>query len=67
MTLALMVYSLGQRQLRLALEKANATLPDQKGKPIALLYVGYFSAFSLFIWSGLTILSIRLSLQTDKI
>jgi transposase len=33
MTLALMVYSLGQRQLRLALEKANATLPDQKGKP----------------------------------
>ena len=33
MTLALMVYSLGQRQLRLALENANATLPDQKGKP----------------------------------
>jgi len=35
MTLALMVYSLGQRQLRLALEKDNATLPDQKGKPIS--------------------------------
>ena len=33
MTLALMVYSLGQRQLRRALEDANATLPDQKGKP----------------------------------
>ena len=33
MILALMVYSLGQRQLRRALEKANATLPDQKGKP----------------------------------
>jgi transposase len=33
MTLALMVYSLGQRQLRRALEKDNATLPDQKGKP----------------------------------
>jgi transposase len=33
MTLALMVYTLGQRQLRLALLKANATLPDQKGKP----------------------------------
>ena len=33
MTLALMVYSLGQIQLRLALENANATLPDQKGKP----------------------------------
>jgi transposase len=35
MTLALMVYTLGQRQLRLALLKANATLPDQKGKPTA--------------------------------
>ncbi len=35
MTLALMVYSLGQRQLRLALQQASATLPDQKGKPIA--------------------------------
>lgn len=33
MTLALMVYSLGQRQLRRALEDANATIPDQKGKP----------------------------------
>jgi transposase len=33
MTLALMVYTLGQRQLRLALELANASLPDQKGKP----------------------------------
>jgi transposase len=33
MTLALMVYSLGQRQLRRALDNANATLPDQKGKP----------------------------------
>jgi transposase len=35
MTLALMVYSLGQRQLRLALQQANATLPDQKGTPNA--------------------------------
>jgi transposase len=35
MTLALMVYTLGQGQLRLALLKANATLPDQKGKPTA--------------------------------
>lgn len=33
MTLALMVYSLGQRQLRSALEQADATLPNQKGKP----------------------------------
>jgi transposase len=33
MTLALMVYSLGQLQLRQALETANSTLPNQKGKP----------------------------------
>jgi transposase len=33
MTLALMVYTLGQRQLRRALNQANDTLPDQKGKP----------------------------------
>lgn len=35
MTLALMVYSLGQRQLRRALEVTNSTLPNQKGKPTA--------------------------------
>jgi len=35
MTLALMVYSLGQLQLRQALESANSTLPNQKGKPTA--------------------------------
>jgi transposase len=29
MTLALMVYTLGQRQLRRALEQANATLPKR--------------------------------------
>jgi transposase len=33
MGLALMVYSLGQRQLRQALQQAQATLPNQKGKP----------------------------------
>lgn len=33
MTLCLMVYSLGQRQLRHALEQAQETLPNQKGKP----------------------------------
>jgi transposase len=33
MTLALMVYSLGQHQLRQALLLADATLPNQKGKP----------------------------------
>lgn len=35
MGLALMVYSLGQRQLRLALQQAQATLPNQKGKQTA--------------------------------
>ena len=35
MTLALMVYSLGQRQLRRALESAHSTLPNQKGQPTA--------------------------------
>jgi len=35
MTLALMVYSLGQYQLRQALLLAEATLPNQKGKPTA--------------------------------
>ena len=35
MTLALMVYSLGQRQIRQALAEAQQTLPDQKGKPTA--------------------------------
>ncbi|WP_366918475.1 IS1634 family transposase [Acaryochloris sp. IP29b_bin.148] len=33
MALCLMVYSLGQRQLRQALEQAQETLPNQKGKP----------------------------------
>jgi transposase len=35
MTLALMVYSLGQFQLRQALELTNSTLPNQRGKPTA--------------------------------
>jgi transposase len=35
MTLALLVYAIGQRQLRQSLAQAQATLPDQKGKPTA--------------------------------
>lgn len=35
MTLALMVYSLGQRQLRQSLKFTNSHLPNQKGKPTA--------------------------------
>ena len=33
MGLALMVYSIAERKLREALEKAGETLPDQRGKP----------------------------------
>jgi len=32
MGLALMVYSIAERKLREALEKAGETIPDQKGK-----------------------------------
>jgi transposase len=35
MTLALMVYSLGQRQLRQSLKLTNSHLPNQKGQPTA--------------------------------
>jgi len=35
MTLALMVYSLGQLKLREALKKTSSTLPNQRGKPTA--------------------------------
>lgn len=35
MGLCLLVYSLGQRQLRKALAQANETIPNQKGKPTA--------------------------------
>lgn len=35
MSLSLMVYALGQRQLRRALEQADATVANQKGKPTA--------------------------------
>ena len=33
MGLALMVYSIAERKLREALEKAGETIPDQRGKP----------------------------------
>ena len=35
MSLALLVYAIGQRQMRQSLTEAQATLPDQKGKPTA--------------------------------
>ena len=33
MSLALLIFALGERQLRLALQQKNETIPDQKGKP----------------------------------
>jgi transposase len=33
MGLALLIYALAERQLRLMLAKNNETIPDQKGKP----------------------------------
>ena len=33
MIMGLMVYSIAERKLREALEKAGETIPDQKGKP----------------------------------
>ena len=33
MGLSLLIYSIAQRKLRMALEEMNATIPDQKGKP----------------------------------
>jgi len=33
MIMGLMVYSIAERKLREALEKAGETIPDQRGKP----------------------------------
>ncbi|MAT42743.1 MAG: hypothetical protein CL609_10405 [Anaerolineaceae bacterium] len=35
MGLALLIYALAERQLRLALQKSSEKIPDQKGKPTA--------------------------------
>jgi transposase len=54
MGLALLVYALAERQLRLALEQKNETLPDQKGKPTQRPTLRW--VFQVF--EGLDILSI---------
>ena len=54
MGLALLVYALAERQLRLALEEKNETLPDQKGKPTQKPTLRW--VFQIF--EGLDILSI---------
>ncbi len=57
MGLALLIYALAERQLRLALEQKHETIPDQKGKPTqkpTLRWV--FQVFEgldvLSVWSG---------------
>ena len=54
MGLALLVYALAERQLRLALEQKNETIPDQKGKPTHKPTLRW--VFQIF--EGLEILSI---------
>ena len=54
MGLALLVYALAERQLRLALEQKNENIPDQKGKPTQKPTLRW--VFQIF--EGLDILSI---------
>jgi transposase len=54
MGLALLVYALAERQLRLALEQKNESIPDQKGKPTQKPTLRW--VFQIF--EGLDILSI---------
>lgn len=54
MGLALLIYALAERQLRLALEKNNEKIPDQKGKPTSTPTIRW--VFQIF--EGVDILSI---------
>ncbi|HVN55659.1 MAG TPA: IS1634 family transposase [Anaerolineaceae bacterium] len=54
MGLALLIYALAERQLRLALEKNQEKIPDQKGKPTATPTIRW--VFQIF--EGIDILSI---------
>ncbi|HVN54366.1 MAG TPA: IS1634 family transposase [Anaerolineaceae bacterium] len=54
MGLALLIYALAERQLRLALEKNSETIPDQKGQPTATPTIRW--VFQLF--EGIDLLSI---------
>ena len=68
MTLALMVYSLGQRQLRQALESTNSTLPNQKGKPTArptLRWILQWFPGQFILYLSME-LSLRLNLLINK-
>ena len=54
MGLALLIYALAERQLRLALEKNNEKIPDQKGKPTSTPTIRW--VFQTF--EGIDVLSI---------
>ena len=54
MGLALLIYTLAERQLRLSLEKTDQTIRDQKGKPTATLTIRW--VFQTF--EGIDILSV---------
>ncbi len=50
MALSLLVYSLGQRKLRMALQQAEASVPNQKGSRLLdRLYDGFFRVFNRFM------------------
>lgn len=59
MGLALLIYALAERQLRLVLAKRNETIPDQKGKPTQTPTIRW--VFQIF--EGIDILSIWVSEQ----
>jgi transposase len=59
MGLALLIYALAERQLRLMLAKQNEMIPDQKGKPTQTPTIRW--VFQMF--EGIDILSIRVNEQ----
>jgi len=59
MGLALLIYALAERQLRLNLEKNNVKIPDQKGKPTSTPTIRW--VFQTF--EGIDILSIWVNRQ----
>jgi transposase len=60
MGLALLIYALAERQLRLALEKSNEKIPDQKGKPTSTPTIRW--VFQTF--EGIDILSVWVNGQS---
>ena len=61
MGLALLIYALAERQLRLGLEKNNEKIPDQKGKPTSTPTIRW--VFQTF--EGIDILSVWVNGQSN--